>query len=369
MRVMGDQIIGIAVIGAGRWGKHLIRNFAEHPRSRLVAVAETHSDLLAAAADRWSGQSDAQATDRPAVVFTTSADEAIALPDVEAVVIATPAVTHFDLVRSALLAGKHVLVEKPITLDPIEGDRLRELARSRDLRLMVDHTYLFHPAVERGAAIVGEGQLGALRYGYAARTHLGPVRQDVDALWDLAIHDIAIFNHWLQASPIAVAARGQTWLQSGEAPAGDRPNPAAGLADLVWLTLHYPPGPGHPDPVSATIHLCWNNPDRARRLGLVGAAGTLVFDEMNSQSPLTIFRGTLEQTDRQWVPMNQTTDAIALDSGEPLQRVCDRFLTGILDRVSLDRSDAQVGTALVRVLAAASRSLANAGALVAIEEI
>jgi predicted dehydrogenase len=102
---------------------------------------------------------------------------------------------------------------------------------------------------------------------------------------------------------------------------------------------------------------------------LVGAAGTLVFDEMNSQSPLTIFRGTLEQTDRQWVPMNQTTDAIALDPGEPLQRVCDRFLTGILDRVSLDRSDAQVGTALVRVLAAASRSLANAGAMVAIEEI
>lgn len=366
MGVIGDRSIGIAVIGAGRWGQHLIRKFADHPRSHLVAVVETHSDLLAAA-ERGLNQID-RPLDRPAVLFTTSAAEAIALPTVEALAIATPAVTHFELVRLALCAGKHVLVEKPLTLDPIEGDRLWELAQAHQLQLMVDHTYLFHPAVERGAAIVE--QLGELRYGYAARTHLGPVRQDVDALWDLAIHDIAIFNDWLQSSPIAVAAQGQTWLQPGHAAGGDRPNPAAGLADLVWLTLHYPPGPRCPQPFSATIHLCWNNPDRARRLGLVGSAGTLVFDEMRPESPLTLFRGSLEQleqTNRQWVPMNQTTEAIALEPGEPLRRVCDRFLASILDGAPLDRSDARVGTALVRVLAAASRSLASGGAMMAVD--
>ncbi|TAD80255.1 MAG: gfo/Idh/MocA family oxidoreductase [Oscillatoriales cyanobacterium] len=359
---MGDRTVGMAVIGAGRWGKHLIRQFANHPRSRLVAVAEANPELLAETVDRWSGPAD-----RPEIRFTSHAAEAIALPTVEAVAIATPAITHFELVRLALCAGKHVLVEKPLTLDPIEGDRLGELARSHQLQLMVDHTYLFHPAVEAGAAIVRAGKLADLRYGYGARTHLGPVRQDVDALWDLAIHDIAIFNHWLQSSPIAVSAQGQTWLQPGHAAGSDRPNPAAGLADLVWLTLHYPPSPQWPQPFTATIHLCWNNPDRSRRLGLVGSAGTLVFDEMNSGSPLTLFRGQLEQTDRQWVPINQTTEAIALEPGEPLGRVCDRFLAGILDRVPLDRSDARVGTGLVRVLAAASRSLASGGAIMAID--
>ncbi len=354
---MTDRV-AVAVLGAGRWGTHLIRNFLERPRSRLVAVAETNPDLIVAVGDRFQSYpawAEVRCVSDPAEILDS--------PEVDAVVIATPAATHFDLVRSALLAGKHVLAEKPLTLDAAECEQLRDLAQQVDRRLMVDHTYLFHPAVERGAAAVREGAIGQLRYGYAARTHLGPVRQDVDALWDLAIHDIAIFNDWLQAQPIAVQARGHIWLQPGDPLAAqpDRPDPIGGLADMVWLTLHYPQG------CTATIHLCWNNPDRARRLALVGTAGTLVFDEMNTRSPLTLFAGELEQSDRQWLPINLAERSIEIPSGEPLQRVCDRFLTAILDGEPLDRSDGQVGTQLVRLLAAASRSLARQGEIVLID--
>lgn len=353
---MTDRV-AVAVLGAGRWGTHLIRNFLEHPRSRLMAVAETNPDLIETVGDRFTSYSA-----WAAVRCVGDPTEILDSPAVEAVVIATPASTHFDLVRSALLAGKHVLVEKPLTLDAAEGEQLWELAQRVDRRLMVDHTYLFHPAVVRGAAVVREGEIGQLRYGYAARTHLGPVRQDVDALWDLAIHDIAIFNDWLGTQPIAVQARGHIWLQPGDPLAAqpDRPDPIGGLADQVWLTLHYP------QDVTATIHLCWNNPDRARRLGLVGTRGTLVFDEMNSRSPLTLFAGELEQSDRQWLPINLAERPIALPDGEPLRRVCDQFLAAILDGASLDRSDGQVGTQLVRLLAAASRSLARQGETVLI---
>lgn len=355
LKAMTDRL-GLAVFGAGRWGTHLIRNFLEHPRSHLKAVVETNPDLLAAVGDRFAsypGWAEVQRVSDSRSIWGN--------PDIGAVVIATPAASHFELVRSALLAGKHVLVEKPLTLDVAECEDLCTLAQRVDRRLMVDHTYLFHPAVEAGAKALQSGVIGDRRYGYAARTHLGPVRQDVDVLWDLAIHDIAIFNHWLQSTPIALQAKGQTWLQRGRGTGlevTDRPSPAAGLADLVWLTLYYP------EQFTATIHLAWHNPDRARRLALVGTRGTLVFDEMNARSPLTLWAGSLEQSGSQWLPCNQSEQSIELASGEPLGQVCDQFLAGVLDGAPLDRSDGSIGTALVRLLAAASRSLARQGELV-----
>lgn len=199
-------MIKIAVIGVGRWGVHLLRNFLEHPDVSVTAVVDPNPERLAAVKQQFNLDIN--------VVLTTQWCELKHLPGLQAVVIATPAITHYSLIANALRWGYHVLAEKPLTLDPIECQELCQLAEQLNLILMVDHTYLFHPVVERGQTVVQAGKLGDLRYGYASRTHLGPVRQDVDALWDLAIHDIAIFNNWLGQTPVKVQATGTVWLQA-----------------------------------------------------------------------------------------------------------------------------------------------------------
>ncbi|HBL13994.1 MAG TPA: oxidoreductase, partial [Cyanobacteria bacterium UBA11162] len=197
--------IRIAILGAGRWGTHLVRNFWEHPNADLIAVIDPHSERLAAVRERFNLDAN--------VILATDWESVRSNTEVDALVIATPAVTHYPLIRDALGHGYHILAEKPLTLNVAECLELYHLAQQQQRLLMVDHTYLFHPAVRWGQEVVQSGRLGDLRYGYAARTNLGPVRQDVDALWDLAIHDIAIFNTWLGESPVQVQATGKVWLQ------------------------------------------------------------------------------------------------------------------------------------------------------------
>lgn len=341
--------LGIAVLGAGRWGTHLIRNFLEHPGATLVAIADPSPDRLQQVAQQYALKAE--------VALETDWRVAFQLPQVTAVAIATPAATHDCLIQAALQAGHHVLAEKPLTLDWQSSLALCELAARQQRQLLVDHTYLFHPAVQTGGQLLRQQAIGALRYGYASRTHLAPVRHDVDALWDLAIHDIAIFNQWLQETPYQVQAQGTTWLQTRSHP----PNFPQGLADLVWVKLIYPSG------FEATIHLCWANPDKQRRLCVVGSEGSVIFDEL-SPTPLTLTRGRLEQTDYGYVPANAGHQAIAIDPSEPLQQVCDHFLFHAQHNTPSPISSGWVGAALVRVLVALSRSLTLGGQPVVVAE-
>ncbi|MBA3921389.1 MAG: Gfo/Idh/MocA family oxidoreductase [Nostocaceae cyanobacterium] len=318
-------MINIAIAGVGRWGVHLLRNFLEHPQARIIAILDPNPDRLAVIAKQFNLPKD--------VLLTTDWEELQQQP-IEAIVIATPATTHYTLITSALNCGYHVLAEKPLTLNPAESRELCQLAEKQQRQLMVDHTYLFHPAVESGQTIIQSGKLGTLHYGYATRTHLGPVRTDVDALWDLAIHDIAIFNTWLGQTPTKVQATGKVWLQSG-------------LPDLVWVTLTYP------NNFQAFIHLCWANPDKQRRLGIVGSLGSLIFDEM-LPTPLTLFHGEI---DNQLQPMNQHQEIIQIEKGEPLQRVCDRFIQNIVHNQPAEISSGWVGASLVEILTAVTESL------------
>lgn len=338
-------MINIAVIGVGRWGVHLLRNFLALPQVSVVAVVDPHLDRLAVVKQQFNLDKN--------VLLTTQWQDLQQMSGLTAVAIATPATTHYALVKDALNWGYHVLAEKPLTLDPVECQELCQLAEAKQLILMVDHTYLFHPAVEGGRAVVQAGKLGDLRYGYAARTHLGPVRQDVDALWDLAIHDIAIFNNWLGQVPISVQATGKVWLQ-GE---GNREihNSPPGLADLVWVTLTYPDG------FQAYIHLCWLNPDKQRRLAVVGSLGTLIFDEMSPASPLTLLHGEFERQRNLFLPINQSQEVLELEKGEPLKRVCQNFVTCILQNTPATISSAWVGTELVKILSALTTSLNQGG--------
>ncbi|MBD1830135.1 Gfo/Idh/MocA family oxidoreductase [Microcoleus vaginatus GB1-A2] len=375
--------IGIAVLGAGRWGVNLIRNFLKHPNSEVLAVVDPNRDSLAAVQKQFNLDAS--------VILATDWSQVQALPGLEAVAIATPASTHYILAAAALQQGYHVLAEKPLALNLTEAIELCQLAEKQQRQLFVDHTYLFHPAVDRGKRIIQQHQLGKLRYGYAQRTHFEPVRHDVDALWDLAVHDIAIFNTWLEQTPIEVRAIGTvfpkeegrrkkeegrrereeginkeaTEIANQFAPSMLTVNPAEGLADLVWVTLTYPDG------FQAFIHLCWLNPDKQRRLTVVGSLGTLIFDEMSPETPLIVQRGN---SDCGGEENNSFDSAIApqptglrhrevlnLESAEPLRRVCDRFLNCVQTNTPCPTSSGSASVELIRILSTLSKSLELGG--------
>lgn len=353
---------GIAVFGVGRWGVHLVRNFLEHPQAQLVAVVDPCRDRLTTLSEKFD------LGDR--VLLTTDWSEALHLPELDAVVIVTPASTHNALITAALRRGLHVLSEKPLTLAPKESVELCRLAEQQQRQLVVDHTYLFHSAVIRGRAVLEAQQLGELRYGYAARTHLGPVRQDVDALWDLAIHDIAIFNHWLGQTPCRVQAVGNVWLQPTCQSNRDKPPEISfanqfpkGLSDLVWVTLTYPDG------FQSVIHLCWFNPDKQRRLAIAGSQGTLIFDELRTDAPLIIQPGHLDQVGEQFIPNQQAPQVLDLQPAEPLQQLCDHFLDCVQRNTPSTLSSGWLGAELVQILAALTESLNQGGQAIAIQPL
>lgn len=346
---MQQQSTRIVIFGAGRWGTHLIRNFLNHPLAQVVAIADPSSERLESLSNQFTLPSH--------IHLTTDWQTALEASGIEAVAIATPAVTHFELIQAALNQGHHVLAEKPLTLNGQDCIQLCQLAEQQQRQLVIDHTYLFHPAVKAGKAALQTHLAGELRYGYATRTHLGPIRHDVDALWDLAIHDIAIFNHWLGETPTHAQAQGTVWLQSDRTDAALFPQ---GLSDLVWVKLIYPSG------FQAFIHLCWCNPDKQRRLCVVGSQGTLIFDEMATAAPLTFQQGQLERSPSAFIPTDQQLKVLSLEPAEPLQQVCDHFLSCARQNIPSSISSGWVGTHLVQVLSALTTSLNQGGTLIPI---
>ena len=331
--------IGIAIFGAGRWGVNLVRNFLNHSRSRVIAVVDPHPEQLQAIQESLQLDKD--------IALVEDWQEALELPEIEAVAIATPASTHYEIISAALKKGYHVFSEKPLTLEYLESVALCKLAEQEQLQLFVDHTYLFNSVVQTGKTIVAQGKLGELRYGYATRTHIEPVRSDVDALWDLAIHDICIFNSFLQETPVAVQANGTIWLPQ-QPP----------QSDLVMAKLTYPSG------FQAFLHLCWLNPDKQRRLGVVGSQGTLIFDEMSAARPLVIQHGHLEYFGSSWKAVDVSQEVVAIEKAEPLAQVCNEFLNCILTNTTSQISSGWVGAELVKVLCALNNSLHQEGKVI-----
>ncbi|MDG2616308.1 Gfo/Idh/MocA family oxidoreductase [Thermoleptolyngbya sichuanensis XZ-Cy5] len=360
--------VGIVILGLGRWGMHLLRNFLALPGVRVVAIADPSTTRLQTAVNQLG-----LAHRTPAVLALTDWAAALDLDGVDAVAIATPASTHAALLRTALNWGLHGFVEKPLALCAAEGRELCQLAAAQGRRLVVDHTYLFHPAVQAGRSLVQRGLLGQVRYGSSSRTHLGPVRSDVDALWDLAIHDIAIFNHWLEERPVQGQAWGTVWLQPALTPQlgaiaqeTNQAKPAvqsggSGVSDLVWARLFYPSG------FQATLQVCWLNPDRQRRLSMVGDRASLIFDEMATDS-LVLQTGALMKQDRQFLPTTQERRAIAVSREEPLRRACEHFVDCVRGDRPSSLSSGEVGTELITILEALSRSMAQQGAIVPVAD-
>lgn len=332
--------IGIVIIGVGRWGSHLVRIFSQNDQVKIVAIVDSNlARLKYCERELLPPNSN--------IIFSTNWHSVCNLPGINGVIVATPASTHYVLIKDILERGFHVLAEKPLTLNTDECIELTQFAQQKNCLLLVDHTYLFNPLVTKGQKLIKSGILGDLRYGYATRTNLGPIRQDLDCLWDLAIHDLAIFNYWLGELPCQVSAQGKTWLQ---------PN----LADLVYINLTYPSG------FSAYIHLCWSNPDKQRRMGIVGNNGTLIFDELSLDSPLIIHQGNFELQNDQFSPTNLNSVIIEVAKAEPLKLVCEQFIDHILTQNYLTFSDGNLATELVHILTYITQSLQENGKLITI---
>jgi predicted dehydrogenase len=328
----------IAVIGCGHWGPNHIRTFGGFRNCSVTAV------------DLDESRRSRIARDFPQVSIESDSQRVLDDPTVDAIVIATPTATHFSLVRAALLAGKHVLCEKPLCTSSREAQELVDLAHSRDLRLMVGHIFLFNPALEEIKRQVESGDLGKLHYLSSVRTNLGPIRHDVNAAFDLAAHDIAIFNWVLNSEPVLVSAVGGAFVQRG-------------IEDVVFVTLRYP------DNQLANIHASWLNPKKIRQITFVGSQRMVTWDDLDSSTPVAVYdRGAnATQPDKNAgnpVRISMWDGEVRLpkvQTSEPLKEQCRRFLEA-LDTGAIDRSNGRFSLGVVRVLEAIGTSLRQNGA-------
>jgi predicted dehydrogenase len=334
------SVLRIAVIGAGHWGPNLIRSFHTHEASEVAWVIDRDPQRLELARARYA---EVQVSADPAVAFAD--------PTVDAVVIATPTVTHHALAMAALRAGKHVLVEKPIATRIEEAEEICTLADHLGLILMVGHVFLFNSAVRRIKEYLAADRLGKIYYLSMARTNLGPIRSDVNAAWDLAAHDVAIANYWLDAVPLAAAAQGGSWI-----------NP--GIEDAVFANLWFP------HDVVTHLHVSWLSPRKVRDITLVGEKGMLTFDDMNLSEPVRLYDKVVTgdrspsfvDTFASFRTSIREGDVLIprVSTGEPLRTECDHFLDCIARGVR-PLADGWSGAAAVRVLAALDRSMREGG--------
>lgn len=281
-------------------------------------------------------------------------EPALADPEIDAVIVATPAPTHAELSLRALGAGKHVLVEKPLALSLADARRVADFARASRRCLMVGHLMLYHPVVTRLAAILRGGELGRLHYLHATRVNLGRLRRDENALWSFGPHDLAVIDYLLGEEPVSVAARGQCVLQPG-------------IEDVVFLSLRYPSGP------MAHVHLSWLNPRKERRLTLVCSQKMAELDDVAADK-LRIFDKGYDRPPRftsfdEYLTLRDGDVHIPhVAMGEPLRLQLQHFATSVATGAA-PLSDAASGVRIVRILEAAQRSLALDGVPVAMSEL
>jgi len=317
----------VAIVGLGYWGPNLARNFDELAELRWLCDASP--DALERYGARY-----------PQARTSTSYDDVLADPELEAVVVATPAVTHYELARRALEAGKHVLVEKPPAMNSVEAEELVATAESTGLVLMPGHLLLYHPAVQEVKRFVDSGELGEVFCVYSNRQNLGKIRTDENALWSLGVHDLSVVLHLLEEEPSEAWAHGNSFLTPG-------------VEDVVFCYLRFPSGK------IAHMHLSWLDPHKMRRITVVGKEKMVVFDDMELERKVTIYeKGPWQPTETYGEWQTRTGDIFSpkIASDEPLRLECRHFLdlvAGEGDRLR----PAQDGLAVVRVLEQLQASL------------
>ena len=332
--------IRVGVIGYGYWGPNIVRNLSALDRCEVVSVCDRNAAALKRAQKAY-----------PAVQVSTDFTEVLASPRIDAVAIVTPVWTHFELAKKALENGKHVFVEKPFTSNSAQAIQLIELASQKNLRIMVDHTFLFSGAVRKIRELVDNGTLGQLYYFDSTRVNLGLFQHDVSVVWDLAPHDLSIMDYIIGEQPEAVVATGG--------------NHYSDLADMAFITVYFPGN------VTAHINVNWLSPVKVRMTLIGGRDKMLVWNDLEPDEKIKVYDKGVKITNGQsvydllvsyrsgdvWGPKVDATEALQFELGY--------FVDCILEGKT-PSNDGAAGLRIVRLLEAAEQSLKHRGQLVAL---
>jgi predicted dehydrogenase len=332
----------VGVIGCGYWGPNLLRNFAENEAAELRWICDADESRLAAMARRY-----------PAAQTTTDYQKLLTDPKLDALAVVTPVATHFQIAKAALGAGKHLLVEKPLTATEQEAEELNDLAERNRLTLMVDHTFVYTGAVRKMKEIVANGELGDLLYFDSVRINLGLFQKDINVLWDLAPHDLSIMDYLIDRQPDAISAIGSCHIEPG-------------IENIAYLMMHFD------NDFIAHFHFNWLAPVKIRRTLIAGSRKMILYDDIEPTEKVRIYDkgittnrvGADREADYQTLVSYRTGDVWApkLDSTEALRHVVGEFLSSIRERRP-PLTDGQAGLRVVRLLEAAQQSIKNGGQL------
>jgi predicted dehydrogenase len=320
-------VIKIGVAGLGYWGPNLARNFDD--LATLTWLCDLSPELRERFGPRY-----------PHARFTGDFDEMLGDPDLAAVAIATPVVTHFELAKRALEAGKHVFVEKPPALSAGEAEELLAVAEDRERVLLPGYLLLYHPGVRKLKELVDSGELGDVFYLYGNRQNFGQIRRDENALWSLGAHDLSVILHLVGEEPGEVWARGESFLRPG-------------VEDVVFCYLRFPSGK------VAHMHLSWLDPHKMRKMTVVGSKKMAVFDDMELDRKITVYEKWPEEpaeTYGEWLTRTGDIYCPKIANDEPLRLECRHFLSlaaGEGDPLAAARD----GVAVVRALEQLQQSL------------
>jgi len=330
--------MNFGVIGYGYWGPNVVRNLVSLEGSKVLAIADVSQTARARAQKAY-----------PGIKVISDASEVISSVDIDAIAIVSPVWTHYKLTKAALENGKHVFVEKPFTSNTEQGEELINLAQQKNLRIMVDHTFLFTGAVKRISELIKEGTLGKLYYYDSTRVNLGLFQHDINVLWDLAPHDLSIMDYLIDGSPEAVVATGQSHLNCHE--------------DVAFMTLYFP------EKVIAHINVNWLSPVKVRTTLIGGEKRMLVWNDLEADEKVKVYDKGVKITSREGVYellVNYRSGdmwAPQLEQGEALRQE----LTCFVDCVSRGQepfNDGCAGLRVVKMLESASKSLSKGGSLV-----
>jgi len=339
-------MITVGIVGCGYWGQNLVRNYHQLNIADLKYVCDIDQKRINYVREFY-----------PAVKTTENFQDLLDDPAVDAIVVALPAGMHFAFTKQALEAGKHTFVEKPLATTLKDATALVDLARKNNLTLMVGHTFEYNAAVQEVKKYIDRGDLGKMYYLYAQRLNLGRVRDDINAMWNLAPHDISIILYWLGQEPVSLQAWGITCLQKG-------------LEDVVFLVMNFPDG------VSAHIHTSWLDPNKVRKMTVVGSRKMIVYDDTSSEARIQIFDKGIDKKNidvnlgeydsfAKFQLIQRAGDLLIprIHFTEPLRVECSHFIECI-EKGETPRTDGESGLRVVKILEAADASLKNSGKVI-----
>jgi predicted dehydrogenase len=328
-------MVSIAVVGAGAWGKNHIRVFSEMPNVRLKYVCDADPKKLAALRKSY-----------PQATAVEALTPVLGDPEIAGLVIASSAVSHYSLAMQALMADKDVLVEKPMALAVKDAEEMVAVAEARRRVLMVGHLLVYHPVVDRLKEMVASGELGRIHYLYTQRVNLGVIRQDENALWSFAPHDLSVILKLLGEKPVEVSAHGESYIQEG-------------IEDVVFVSLRFSDGK------MANIHLSWLDPHKVRRITIVGSKKMVVFDDMEVSEKLKIYDKGVGSpsydTYSEYLSLRFGDITIPnVKMAEPLRAEAQHFIQCIESR-KRPKTGGDDGLEVVKILVAAQKSLKGKG--------